>query len=398
MVTSDVQLDWDFLKLQLPARWRERAVELGLIHRSPPHMGAKVDDIEQILRLFFLRVGQDLSLLVAVSVVAAARRAMIEREGEEAANRAMLVEVSAYTLHAWERKLGAYLAELLCRMLDADKLFCPLRWAGYEVVVADGTTETCPGSEGTTARVLYALRLLDMQLLGAQETDAHGAETLRAFDIQRGQLWILDRLYAKPNEVAVAVDAGADVLVRCNLRSLPLFRGKEQIDVLAFARELSEVGAMAERDVEVRPEDHDPIKGRLCVMRLSDEAAADARRRLRRDRPNASARAREAASYLILFTTAPKKRLSKQQVFALYRLRWQIELEIKREKSIGGLARLPNFRDDTVASWIYGKLLLQQIARKALSPTAAFSPSVVDAHSPAAAARAFDPAADAAAA
>jgi hypothetical protein len=377
METSDLQLDWDFLKLQLPARWRELAVDRGLIHRSPPHMHTKIDDIEQVLRLFFLRVGQDLSLQVAVAVVAAARHAMVEREGEEAAQRAMLVEMSAPALHYWERKLSAYLAELLALMLDTGALFCPMRWAGYEVVVVDGTTETCPGSEGTTARVLYALRLCDMQLIGCQVTDAHGCESMRPLDVRPGQLWIGDRLYAKPQEAACVVDAGADVLVRCNLRSLPLYDGKDKIDVLAFARELQHAGDMAERAVEVRPADHAPIKGRLCVMRLSDEAAAEARRRLRRDRPNASARAREAASYLILFTTVPAERLSTYEVFALYRLRWQVELEIKREKSIGGLSDLPNCRDDTVASWIYGKLLLQQIARKAVSPTVAFPPSAV---------------------
>lgn len=379
MATSDLQLDWDFLKLQLPAGWRKLAVERGLVHRSPPHMHTKIDDIEQVLRPIFLRVGQDLSLQVTVAVIAAARHAIVEQDGEEAAKRAMLVEMSAYTLHYWERKLSAYFAELLARMFDTERLFCPKRWAGYEVVVADGTTETCPGSEGTTARVLYALRLVDMQILGAQETDAHGAETMRAFDVRPGQLWLGDRLYAKPNEIAVVVDAGADVLVRSNLRSLPLFVGEEQVNVLAFARTLHQVGDMAERVVEVRPEGHDPIKGRLCVMRLSGEAGAAARRRLRRDRPNASARAREAASYLILFTTVPAQRLPTGEVFELYRLRWQVELEIKREKSIGGLAKLPNFRDDTVATWIYVKLLLQQIARKAVSPTVAFPPSAVDA-------------------
>ncbi len=33
--------------------------------------------------------------------------------------------------------------------------------------------------------------------------------------------------------------------------------------------------------------------------------------------------------------------------------------------------KLPNFREDTVATWLYGKLLIQQIARKIVSPSVA---------------------------
>ena len=49
-----------------------------------------------------------------------------------------------------------------------------------------------------------------------------------------------------------------------------------------------------------------------------------------------------------------------------------MELEFKREKSIGGLDRLPNFRDDTIASWVAGKLLCFALARRSVE--GAFSP------------------------
>ncbi len=48
------------------------------------------------------------------------------------------------------------------------------------------------------------------------------------------------------------------------------------------------------------------------------------------------------------------------------------EPEFKREKSIGGLDRLPNFRDDTVASWVAGKRLSFALARQSVE--GAFSP------------------------
>ncbi len=39
-------------------------------------------------------------------------------------------------------------------------------------------------------------------------------------------------------------------------------------------------------------------------------------------------------------------------------LRWQIELQFKRWKSLCGFDRLPNYRDDTIVAWLYAKVLL----------------------------------------
>jgi hypothetical protein len=131
--------------------------------------------------------------------------------------------------------------------------------------------------------------------------------------------------------------------------------------------------------VYVHPPNHAPIRGRLCAVRLPEEEAEKARDRLRKEEgANVSARALEAAAWLILFTTAPAERMTTAMVLALYRLRWQVELEIKRNKSLGGMDDLPNFRDDTIATWLYGKLLIQQIARRTVSPSVAFPPSAVD--------------------
>jgi len=53
------------------------------------------------------------------------------------------------------------------------------------------------------------------------------------------------------------------------------------------------------------------------------------------------------------------------------------QLKIKRDKSIGGLDQLPNFRPDTIHAWICAKLLAQQIAARIATPAVAFPPSAV---------------------
>ena len=394
---GEAELNWEFIKAQLPAGWRELAVELELIRRQPPQLRTKVTDIEQVLRPLLLRVSCEVSLRTTMGSIAmgkavadscapataptgAAAAGAVEVSGADAAKPPdSLVDMSAVALHKWERKLGPYLAELLARLLDSRAVFSVLQWSGFEIVLADGTTVTRPGAQGTTARVLYALRLADMTLLHCLMTDEHGSESLRVFEIHPGQLWIADRCYCNPPDVAWVVDAGAAVLVRYNRGSLPLYNGKGRpFDVLEHVRSLRKPQARAEWRVWVHPKGHKPIRGRLCAVRLPDKPIAEARERLRREQgTKVTAESLEAAAWVMVFTTVPRRQMDTDKVLTLYRIRWQMELEIKREKSIGGLDKLPNFRPDTIATWLQAKLLIVQIARKIISPEVAFPPSAI---------------------
>jgi hypothetical protein len=372
----DVESDWQFIQAQLPAGYQKLAVERGLIRPQPPQLKAKVKHIDQVLRPLLHRIAAETSLQSATSTAAMARMSIAKQSGEKAAEASHLVDISAPALHYWERKLPAYLSELLAHMLGAAEAFSPARWHGYEVMIVDGTSVERPGAKGTTARVLYALRLADLRVLGCHTTDEHGTESMRIFDVHPGQLWMGDRFYANPYDIAWIVDADSDVNVRYKFQVLPLYTvdGKS-FDVMEHVRTLSKPEHTAEWPVEVHPQDHTPIRGRLCAVRLPEEEANKARARLREEEgAKVTARALEAAAWLILFTTAAPERMTAREVTDLYRMRWQSELEIKRDKSLGGLEKLPNFRPDTIATWLLGKLILQQIARAIVSPTVAFPP------------------------
>jgi hypothetical protein len=79
-----------------------------------------------------------------------------------------------------------------------------------------------------------------------------------------------------------------------------------------------------------------------------------------------------SASFVVVFTTVPKNKMSAELVLELYiGLRWQ---NIKRDKSITNLDRLPTRRPDTVYTWICAKLLLVQVGRKMASSQMAIPP------------------------
>jgi hypothetical protein len=274
------------------------------------------------------------------------------------------------------RKLGAYLRELLSRMLDSHRRFAPARWAGYEIIVGDGTSLSSPGATGTSARVHYAMRLEDVNLVQVEVTDEKGGETARRFHAGVDQLWVLDRGYANPPGVQSLVEQGADVLVRVNRGTLPLYEQTGNVlDLVKLAQQMKSRDAIEEREAWVRPEGGNPLRGRLLMLRLPEQEAKEARERTRREEgPSVTPEMLEWAEYVVLWTSVPKRRLKKEKLYEIYRARWQVELHIKRDKSITDLDVMPNFRKDTVESWLLAKLLAQQLALKLAAPAGAFSP------------------------
>jgi hypothetical protein len=168
--------------------------------------------------------------------------------------------------------------------------------------------------------------------------------------------------------------AGADVLVRYRLGGLPLLDDDDNdIDVLAKARTVP-LGSFLDLDVRVPGLERD-INGRLIIMPLASDAAERARKRVRKEYgPNTSEQMLEAAGFVILFTTATRSRLDADRCLQGYRLRWQIELQFKRWKSLCNFDGLPNQRDDTILSWLYGKVLLGALLDRMASIPTELSP------------------------
>jgi hypothetical protein len=137
-----------------------------------------------------------------------------------------------------------------------------------------------------------------------------------------------------------------------------------------------DLGEVQEWPAEVRPRDHSPISGRLVITRLPAEEAKEARARVRRELgKQATAQVLRWAGYVMLFTTVPGSRLDAFAIAELYCLRWQIELKFKREKSVGGLDRLPNRRDENIKSWVLAKLLLSELARRVFTSSPVAEPA-----------------------
>jgi hypothetical protein len=355
LVRSD---DWQALSAHLPRDYERLAAEHKQVETQ--YGNAKLTTASWLLRFILLHTGANLPLRQTVALMA-------EAGGPS---------LSAMRLHKKMCRAAPYLQALVERMAGWTSEAKPELWAGYSMVLVDATTICGPGAVGPDARVHTKMRVSDVALLDAIVTDASGGETFKRFLFQPGELVVADRLYCNPVNVALAVEQGADVLIRYNRGSLPLHYVGGTLDVLGAVRTLRNDGVL---DLPVSIEQGDDIiRGRFIATRLPADQAEKARQRLRKkDGPNkVSAESLEAAAYVMLLTTVPRDRMSADRCLQAYRLRWQIELQFKRWKSLCGFDRLPNYRDDTIVAWLYAKLLLGMLLDRMGSIRGELSPPV----------------------
>lgn len=351
---------WEAIEAELPEDFEALAKEHKVLEVQ--YGGAKIRTARDLLRLILLHAGADLPLRQTVATMA-------ESEGGP--------DVSHVTLHKKMRLAAPYLRALVSRLAGGNEAI-PERWAGYEVVVIDGSSFCGPGADTTDARIHLQLRLADLEVLDAPIEPRSVGESFKRFSWRAGQLAVGDRGYCNPPGIAHVLEQGADVLVRVNQASLPMTTRTtaEPVQLMGWLRSLRGHAAH-EQEVTIYSREHDRhIQGRLIATRLPAAQAEKARAWVRREHGNrVSALVLEAAQYVVVFTTAARERLSADACLALYRLRGQVELAFERWKSLCHFDRLPNYRDDTILTWLYAKLLLALIMQRlAAGATALFPP------------------------
>lgn len=361
MVSIDALEKWDEIREYLPADYERLADEHEQVETK--FGNAKLRTADDLLRVLLLHVGANLPLRQTVTLMA-------ESGGPS---------LSPMRLHKKMGRAGPYLRALVTRMLDWPLEGAAERWGGYVFTAVDATVVTGPGSIGTDARIHTQLRVADVSFVDVQVTDDKIGETFLRFAWKPGELAVGDRAYCATRGIRHVVDAGADVLVRYRLGGLPLCTPEGvPVEVLALAQPLA-VGAIKDIDVQVPIDGCAPIEGRLIAMRLPPEAADRARKRLPRDYKKVSPQMLLACDFVILFTTAKRHRLDAERCLQGYWLRWQIELQFKRWKSLCHFDCLPNVRDDTTRAWLYGKILLGLLLdRMASTPAGLFPPEPGD--------------------
>jgi hypothetical protein len=246
--------------------------------------------------------------------------------------------------------------------------------------IIDGTVIEESGKTGASWRIHYSLRLPDLECDHFEITPARargGGEHLSRVPARAGQCLLADRGFCHTEGVRATVRQGADLIVRLNTGNLPLYAADgERWDLLSRVGELQHAGQCAEWEVHVGPPALLPL--RLCGVRKSEygieRALAQIRRQASKHNSQPKPETLEYAKYVLVVSTLPSAEFSTREVLDWYRLRWQIELVFKRLKSLARIGHLAKHDEQSVHSWLYGKLLMGLLTHKLIRMGREFSP------------------------
>jgi hypothetical protein len=243
--------------------------------------------------------------------------------------------------------------------------------------IIDATCVSSPRSKGTDFRLHVDYRPQEARFGAALLTDGHGSEGFHHFTFKAGELAIADRGYAKARGLRHVLDAGAQFLIRIGWRSLALLdQDGEPFNVLETLKTLSKdrIHSLPVQVAVSNKKRHAFCTARLILAPLPPEAAEKSRRKAT---AKASHQGRQilpqgaiAAGWLMLLTSLDDSAASPEQIVAVYRLRWQIELAFKRLKSILHFDELPAKDPKLARTWIAAILIAALLVDRLIPPMA----------------------------
>lgn len=352
--------DWQTLISVFPKNWQE----LGVKSQATNYMRG-FSSPEALLRTLLLHIGKGYSL----------------KETAARARAAKIAKVSSVALFKRLKKSEFWLKGLCSALLEENGINIKQLDAALRFRVVDGSVVKEPGKTGSQWRFLFSLRLPNLECDQFDLTSTKGkgsGEQLSRLHIQKGDHILGDRAYATPQGIAYVLKRGGQVLIRSNVVMLPTYdENGSPLDVLDQLAKITEAGIIKEWPVWVSHEGK-RYEGRFCVLRKSDQQIQQTLKNLKQEASKDQRELRpetlEYAKFIMVFTTFSSERFSSKDIMECYRLRWQIELSIKRLKSIIELGHIPKGDDVSSKAWLYGKLFLGLLTEKLIRIGSVFSP------------------------
>ncbi len=276
------------------------------------------------------------------------------------------------------RKMGDWLAHILSCLLAARIGHAPpAEAATLDLALVDGSVICSPG-KGQDWRLHAQYEPGRGRFSDLTVTTTRTAERVSHTRIGRGRLLVMDRGYARVRDFKAVLAEGSDFITRLSWRSVQLYDGPtgrdaKRIDLPAL---LAKTTGRREMVVWIHGIKQ-PL--RLIIQALPAEAAArqQARRRRKASRNShkIDPRTLQAAGFMLLLTSLPAERVSADAVLACYRQRWQVEIGIKRLKSLGGLDELPSADPALARTWLLAHLIAAVLTDDLAHEIVGFPPS-----------------------
>jgi len=265
-----------------------------------------------------------------------------------------------------DKAVGFLEAVVACQLADQAP-GAAVRWAGRILRNADGSCFRERGSKTTDWR-LHAVYDLGRGGFSCLElTDKHGAEAIERGPPIPGEIRIGDRNFGRAANLHRFRQQSAnqaDFIVRVGWNAFSLSRRDgSAFDLITYLGTLPPDRTPHEMMLCARVGVLDPpLPLRLIIRRKTPEATETTRETLRREASRKQKvldpRSLIAAEFVILATSLPVEGYPAEEVLAVYRLRWQIELAFKRLKSLLRMDRIPTHTPQASRSWLLSHLIM----------------------------------------
>jgi hypothetical protein len=274
-----------------------------------------------------------------------------------------LADISNVALLSRLRKCGDWFAMLVGQVLATA---APKASRGRLIRIVDATTvpKAGPGARKNNElwRIHSAFDLPHERFGHFALTDQQSGETLDRIPVIKGEIRLADRAHLQPDRMAAVLEDGADFVIRAGWKSARWLDAEGlPFDLIAAFRQAAARG-LIDRPIWIKRKGGAPLALRLVAVKKPPEAAAEARRKARRaaqrEGHTISKQTLEAADWVILVTSLTPQEFTTEDILALYRLRWRIELGFKRLKSLIGLRAPPGIDERSARPYLLAHLLI----------------------------------------
>ena len=252
----------------------------------------------------------------------------------------------------------------------------PHSFKNYIITALDASDVTEKGRSGRTFRLHYVFDIIKMCSLSYRITSQKVGETLLNFDIKKNWLILADRIYGTLTGIEYCLKSGANFIFRLKYNAFKLYdKDGNELDLLNKLREITNDTA---RDIEVyvKLATLGLTKLRICAIRIPDEKLEKVERRNKhrdsKKQQTTSPQALEMSKYVVVINALPYI-ITAKDIISLYRFRWQVEIYFKRLKSIMDFGNVPLRREDSIYTWLNGKLMVSLLIEQMISEVS-FSP------------------------
>lgn len=273
-----------------------------------------------------------------------------------------LADISNVALLYRLRRCGDWLALLVGQALA---MRVPQQSHGRLIRIIDGSSVPKAGRaakrENGLWRIHSAFDLPSERFGHFVLTDEHAGERMDRIAVVRGEIRIADRVHLQPDRIANVLADGGDVVVRAAWKNARWQQQNgETLDLLGMLAKST--ANRIDVPVWIGRRCGPALALRLIAVRKSEAAAAESRRKARRqaqkDGYQLSQNTLAAADWFILVTSLKAAEYSTDDVLALYRLRWRVELGFKRLKSLIGLHGPPGTDERSARPCILAHLVM----------------------------------------